>query len=107
MKRSDLLWACESRSGCSKTTAEDYQLRERVVAAVDTKKCAAAPRRDGPRWDCIPKGFIMDDRFRQTVIVGTENVPGGKLVHDHLYPFDAMSRLSFRSPEDQEGAKAI
>jgi len=38
--------------------------------------------------------------------VAAENVPGVKLVHDHLCLFDAMSGLSFRSPEDEGSAKA-
>ena len=50
-------------------------------------------------------GMITDERFRQAVIVAAENVAGVKLVHDHLYLFDAMSGLSFRSPEDEEWAK--
>ena len=51
-------------------------------------------------------GMITDERFRQATIVAAENVAGVKLVHDHLYLFDAMSGLSFRSPEDEGQAKA-
>ena len=50
--------------------------------------------------------MITDERFRQAAIVAAENVAGVKLVHDHLYVFDAMSGLSFRSPEDEEWARA-
>jgi len=50
-------------------------------------------------------GTIMDERSRQATIVAAENVDGVKLVHDHLYLFDAMSGLSFRSPEDEDWAK--
>jgi BON domain len=51
-------------------------------------------------------GIIMDERFRQATIVAAENVSGVKLVHDHLYILDAMSGLSFGSPEDEGWAKA-
>ena len=51
-------------------------------------------------------GMITDERFRQAAIVAAENVAGVKLVHDHLYVFDAMSGLSLRSPEDEEWARA-
>jgi hypothetical protein len=37
--------------------------------------------------------------------VATENVSGVRLVHDHIYLFDTMSGLSFKSPEDEEWAK--
>ena len=50
-------------------------------------------------------GIITDEQFRQAAVVAAENVSGVKLVHDHLYLFDAMSGLSFRSPEDEEWAK--
>jgi hypothetical protein len=30
-------------------------------------------------------------RARQAAVVAAENVSGAKLVHDHLYLFDAMS----------------
>ena len=51
-------------------------------------------------------GMITDERFRQATIVAAENVAGVKLVHDHLYFFDGMSVLSFRSPEDEGWVKA-
>ena len=51
-------------------------------------------------------GIITDERFRQATIVAAENVAGVKLVHDHLYFFDGMSVLSFRSPEDGGWVKA-
>jgi hypothetical protein len=46
-------------------------------------------------------GIITDERFRQAMTVAAENVWGVKLVHDHLYLFDALSGLSFRSPEHE------
>lgn len=51
-------------------------------------------------------GIITDERFRKAIIVAAENVAGVKLVHDHIYLFDAMSGISFNSPEDEEWAKA-
>ena len=51
-------------------------------------------------------GIITDERVRQAIIVAAETVAGVKLVHDHLYLFDAMSGLSFRSPEDEGWARA-
>jgi len=51
-------------------------------------------------------GFITDERFQQAAIVTAANVLGVRPVHDHLYLRDAMSGLCFRSPEDDEWAKA-
>lgn len=51
-------------------------------------------------------GIITDERVRKAIIVAAQNVDGVKLVHDQLYLFDAMSGLSFRSPEDEGWAKA-
>jgi hypothetical protein len=50
--------------------------------------------------------MITDERSRQATIVAAENVAGVRLVHDHLYLFDAMSGLWFRSPEDDGWVKA-
>ena len=51
-------------------------------------------------------GIITVERVRKAIIVAAQNVDGVKLVHNHLCLFDAMSGLSFRSPEDEGWAKA-
>ena len=88
-------------------TADDDHIRERVIAAIETKEWRPLRLGVTVRDGIVHlNGFIMDERFRQAVIVAAENVSGVKLVHDHLEMFDAMSGLSFRSPEDEGSTKA-
>jgi len=46
-------------------------------------------------------GMITDEAHRQAAIVATENVSGVKLVRDHLYLFDSVHGLTFRSAKDE------
>lgn len=45
-------------------------------------------------------GTIMDERERQALIVAAENVPGVKLVNDHVAWVDATSGMVFLPPEE-------
>ncbi len=106
--RSDLLRAVASLArDVPDPTADDDHIRDRVIASIEQNEWhpmqLGVTVRDGiVHLD----GMITDERFRQAAIVAAENVAGVKLVHDHLYLFDAMSGLSFRSPEDEGWTKA-
>jgi CBS domain-containing protein len=45
-------------------------------------------------------GTITDEREREALIVAAENVPGVKVVHDHLVWIEPTSGLVIESPED-------
>jgi CBS-domain-containing membrane protein len=91
--RSDLLRAVASLArDVPDPTADDDHIRERVIASIETKEWCplhlGVTIRDGI---VHLSGFITDERFRQATIVAAESVSGVRLVHDHLYLFDAMS----------------
>lgn len=106
--RSDLLRAVASLArDVPAPTADDDQIREHVIASIEKNEWRPAQLNVTVRDGIVHlSGIIIDERFRQAAIVAAENVAGVKLVHDHLYLFDAMSGLSFRSPEDEGWAKA-
>jgi len=107
VSRSDLLRAVASLArDIPEPTADDDQIRQRVIAAIENNEWQAAQLgvivRDGiVHLD----GIITDERYRKAIIVAAENVAGVKLVHDHIYLFDAMSGISVSSPEDEAWAK--
>jgi CBS domain-containing protein len=107
--RSDLLRAVASLArDVPDPTADDDHIRERVIAAIETKEWRPLRLGVTVRDGIVHlNGFITDELFRQAVIVAAENVSGVKLVHDHLDMFDAMSGLSFRSPEDEASTKGL
>jgi CBS domain-containing protein len=106
--RSDLLRAVASLArDAPDPTADDDHIRSRIIAAIEKNEWQPAQLGVTVRDGIVHlSGMITDERFRQATIVAAENVSGVKLVHDHLYFFDAMSGLSFRSPEDEGWAKA-
>jgi CBS domain-containing protein len=106
--RSDLLRAVASLArDVPEPTADDDKIRENVIASIEKNEWRPAQLNVTVRDGIVHlSGIITDERFRQAAIVAAENVAGVKLVHDHLYLFDAMSGLSFRSPEDEGWAKA-
>ena len=106
--RTDLLRAVASLArDVPDPTADDGHIRSRVIASV-VKNEWQPPQLGVTVRDGIVhlSGMITDERSRQATIVAAENVDGVKLVHDHLYLFDATSGLWFRSPEDEGWAKA-
>jgi CBS domain-containing protein len=106
--RSDLLRAVASLArDVPDPTADDDHIRNRVIASIEKNEWQPAQLGVTVRDGIVHlSGMITDERFRQATVVAAENVSGVKLVHDHLYFFDAMSGLSFRSPEDEGWAKA-
>jgi osmotically-inducible protein OsmY len=88
-------------------TADDDHIRNRVIASIEKNEWQPTQLGVTVRDGIVHlSGMITDERFRQAAIVAAENVSGVKLVHDHLCLFDAMSGLSFRSPEDEGWTKA-
>jgi CBS domain-containing protein len=106
--RSDLLRAVASLArDVPDPTADDDHIRNRVVASIEKNEWQPMQLGVTVRDGIVHlSGMITDERFRQAAIVAAENVSGVRLVHDHLYLFDAMSGLSFRSPEDEGWTKA-
>ena len=83
-------------------------IRERVIAAIQAKEWRPLRLGVTVRNGIVHlDGFIIDERFWQAVIVAAENVSGVKTVHGHLDMFDAVSGLSFRSPEDEGSTMAL
>jgi len=108
LTRSDLLRAVASLArNVPDPTADDDHIRDRVIASIEQNEWHPVQLGVTVRDGIVHlSGMITDERFRQATIVAAENVSGVKLVHDHLYFFDAMSGLSFRSPEDEDWARA-
>ena len=106
--RTDLLRAVASLArDVPDPTANDDHIRSRVIGSIEKNEWQPTRLGVTVRDGIVHlSGMITDERFRQATIVAAENVSGVKLVHDHLYLFDALSGLSFRSPEDEGWAKA-
>jgi CBS domain-containing protein len=105
--RSDLLRAVASLArDVPDPTADDDHIRGRVIASIEKNEWQPMQLGVTVRDGIVHlSGMITDERFRQATIVAAENVPGVKLVHDHLHLFDGTSGLSFPSPEDEGWAK--
>jgi CBS domain-containing protein len=87
-------------------TSDDDHIRSRVLSSIQKYEWRPLQLGVTVRDGIVHlSGMIMDERYRQAAIVAAENVPGVRSVHDHLYSFDSTSRLSFRSPEDEEWAR--
>jgi len=105
--RTDLLRAVASLSrDIPDPTANDDHIRSRVVSSIEKNEWQPVQLGVTVRDGIVHlSGMIADERFRQATIVAAENVSGVKLVRDHLHLFDAMSGVSFPSPEDEDWAK--
>jgi CBS domain-containing protein len=107
VSRANLLHALASLARDAKeTTADDAAIRDRIKAELDKQPWAPQVNvvvRDGvvELW-----GVITDDRERQASLVAAENVPGVKLVHDHLVWIEPFSGMVVQSEEDEAHAKA-
>ncbi|WP_347265260.1 CBS domain-containing protein [Nitrobacter sp.] len=101
--RADLLRAVASLTrDVPDPTADDDHLRRRVIASIEKNEWQptglGVTVRDGIVY---LSGMITDEAHRQAAIVATENVSGVKLVRDHLYLFDSVHGLTFRSAKDE------
>ena len=107
LTRSDLLRTVASLArDVPDPTADDDHIQRRVIAAIQNNDWAPMQLGVIVRDGIVHiSGTISDEDYRPAIIVAAENVAGVRLVHDHLSWFDAMSGISFRSPEDEEWAK--
>ena len=106
--RSDLLRAVASLArDIPDPTADDDHIRNRVISSIEQNEWHPTQLGVTVRDGIVHLGgMITDERSREATIVAAENVSGVKLVHDHLYLFDAMSGLPFVSPGDEGWEKA-
>jgi CBS domain-containing protein len=107
--RADLLQAvADLARSVPDPTADDDHIRNRVFAAIESNDwkpvALSVTVRDGV---VHLGGVISEDRSRQAAIVAAENIPGVKLVHDHLCWVDPMSGAYLYSPEDEQSRRAI
>jgi CBS domain-containing protein len=102
--RTDLLRAVASLArDVPDPTADDDHIRNRVFSSIQKYEWRPLQLGVTVRDGIVHlSGMITDECYRQAAIVAAENVSGVRLVHDHLYYFDATSGFSFHSPEDEE-----
>jgi CBS domain-containing protein len=108
VSRSNLLQAVASLArAIPDPTADDDHIRNRIIDALEKNNWCpfglSVMVRDGI---VHLSGVITEERSRQAAIVGAENIPGVKKVHDHLCWVDTMSGMYLNSPEDEGLAKA-
>jgi CBS domain-containing protein len=79
----------------------DYTIRDRILHAYSQQNWAAIGGLDVIVRDGVVDvwGIILDDRQRSAIIVLAENVPGVKMVRDHLTWVDPVSGLTL-GPDD-------
>jgi CBS domain-containing protein len=107
--RADLLQAvADLARSVPDPTADDDHIRNRVFTAIESNDwkpvALSVTVRDGV---VHLGGVISEERSRQAAIVAAENIPGVKLVHDHLCWVDPMSGAYLYSPEDEQSRRAI
>jgi len=107
VSRANLMHALASSTrDTAAPAAGDSALRDQILAAIGKQDWA-------PRINVIVSGgvaelygVITDDRERAGLIVASENVPGVKLVRDHLVWVEPMSGMAFPSSEDEASGRA-
>jgi predicted transcriptional regulator len=107
ISRADLLHALASLAReMPASTKDDAEVRDRVLSELEKQPWRPAALnvivRDG---NVELSGIIIDSRERQALKVAAENVPGVKVVHDHLTWVEPMSGMVFSSPEDEAAAR--
>jgi CBS-domain-containing membrane protein len=85
---------------------DDAAIREQILA--ECAKQAWAPEINVIVKNGVVelRGAMTDERERQALIVAAENVPGVKVVRDHLVWVDPMSGMAFLSQEDELQSRA-
>jgi CBS domain-containing protein len=108
VSRANLLHALASLAREARPSASnDTTIRSRILA--ELSKQSWAPEINVVVRSAVVElwGVITDERQRQAYVVAAENVPGVKLVHDHLVWVDPMSGMFFlQSEKDEAQAKA-
>lgn len=84
------------------TTANDSEIRERLLAELADKPWSPARLNVVVRNGEVElSGVIIDERGREAIMVAAENVPGVKVVHDHLVWVEPMTGVVLYSSEDE------
>jgi CBS domain-containing protein len=105
--RANIMHALVSLAAEAKVPAgDDSAIREQILAEYNKQSWAPATNvvvRNGVAelW-----GVITDERERQALIVAAENVPGVKVVRDHLVWIEPNSGFVIQSEEDEARARA-
>jgi CBS domain-containing protein len=105
--RANIMHALVSLAAETKTPAgDDAAIREQILA--ECKKQSWAPMTNVVVRNGVVElwGTITDERERQALIVASENVPGVKMVHDHLVWIEPNSGFVMQSEEDEAREKA-
>jgi CBS domain-containing protein len=88
-------------------TADDDNIRRRILDTIEKRDWSpfglGVTVKDGV---VDLHGIVTDDRFRKAAVVAAENVPGVKIVHDHLRWVEPLSGMTVGSPEDEKLAEA-
>jgi CBS domain-containing protein len=102
--RADLLRALVRQWGLEKPEkSSDEQIRDAIAAAIRSENWAPGSSVSLTAQDGVVElgGVILDDRYREAMIVCAENVPGVKAVHDHLV-FVELFTGAYLDPSKQD-----
>ncbi len=102
ISRSNLLHALASLvTGTPRSAVGDYTIRDRILHSYAQQDWGSIGSLDVIVRDGVVDlwGVILDERQRAAMIVLVENVPGVKLVRDHLAWVDPVSGISFGPQE--------
>ena len=107
VSRANLMYALASLARDAKPSAsDDATIRDQILEACNKQRWAPGINVIVRNGVAELSGVIPDERERQALIVVAENVPGVKIVHDHLVWVEPMSAMVFLSEEDEARAKA-
>jgi CBS domain-containing protein len=104
VSRANLLHALASLSREVKTASQDDgSIREQLLKGLEKQPWAPVGALDIMVRDGVVDlwGAITDERERQALIVAAENVPGVKVVKDHLAWIDTTTGMLFEAPAEQ------
>src|SRR6516164_1670190 len=107
VSRANLMHALASVAREVKSPAEaDDLIRDRILA--ELAKQTWAPHINVVVRDGVVdlSGVLTDERERQAFMVAAENVPGVKIVHDHMAWIEAFSGMVLESAADEARAKS-
>ena len=107
VSRANLMHALASMAREVKAPAEaDDIIRDRILA--ELAKQTWAPHINVVVRDGVVdlSGVLTDERERQAFVVAAENVPGVKIVHDHMAWIEPFAGLVVGSAADEARAKS-
>lgn len=84
----------------------DWWIRSEIITVLEKQPWALEITVEVKDGVVDLSGVIIDAKQRQAYIVAVENVPGVKMVHDHLVWCEPMSGMAFSSPEDEVKERA-